>query len=487
MKSNFSYFVQLFLLLIISSCSKNPSDIKESGNNNLSIEIDTALLANGHDYVDLGICNGLCWATMNIGAERIEDRGEHFFWGEADIFKRKRTFFQLDFYTFGNPISKYVSIDPEYKKHGRLLDMDGKLTLEATDDAAQFSWGGGWRMPYCNEIDSLLALCSWQKVEINGIGGYKVTSKKPGYEDRSIFLPFTGAAKYTSIIRQNQGVYLWAKDMVDDACANAYGLVANEEYISRSSYARDTGQAIRAVFQPGEVLVEKVELDTTRLQLFVGDPTHQLSASVFPTNATRSHLYWFSSDYSVASVDQEGNISTYSPGWCYITAIATDGTSQAGVCRVEVMDPTPLSHECVNLGIGNLLRWATMDVGATSPEETGSLMTLEEARNHQWGDHWRLPTAEELESLRRDCKWEPEVLYGISGFRVRGMAHDTEKYSIFLPASSLYSIHSYWSESESRVSNTFQSIMSLFPDSAFWSYSPVTSRHSVRLVYSLGD
>lgn len=487
MKSNSSFFVLSFLLPILSSCSKNHSDVKVSDDSIPEVKIDNVLLANGHDYVDLGICNGLCWATMNVGAEHIDERGEYFFWGEADLSKRKVARFQLDYYTFGNPISKYIAIDPEYKRHGRLLDMDGKLTLEPSDDAAHFNWGGGWRMPYCNEIDSLLALCSWEKTEINGIGGYKVTSKKPGYEDRSIFLPYTGAAKYTTIIRQNQGVYFWAKDMVDDACANAYGLVANEEYIARSSYARDTGQPIRAVFQPGEVLVEKVELDTTRLRLFVGDPVRHLSANVLPSNSTRTHLYWFSSDYSVASVDQEGNVSTYAPGWCYITAIATDGTSQAGVCRVEVMDPAPLSHECVNLGIGNLLRWATMDVGASCPEESGKEMTLAEARNNQWGDHWRLPTSAELESLRRDCKWEPEVLNGVSGFRVCGIAHDTEKNSIFIPTSSLSTVHCYWSDSESRVSNTLQSIMTLSPDSAFWSYSPTSSRHSVRLVYSLGD
>lgn len=36
---------------------------------------------NGHEYVDLGL--SVKWATCNIGAEKPEDYGAYFAWGET--------------------------------------------------------------------------------------------------------------------------------------------------------------------------------------------------------------------------------------------------------------------------------------------------------------------------------------------------------------------------------------------------------------------
>ena len=37
---------------------------------------------NGHDYVDLGL--SVKWATCNIGADKPEDYGDYYAWGEAE-------------------------------------------------------------------------------------------------------------------------------------------------------------------------------------------------------------------------------------------------------------------------------------------------------------------------------------------------------------------------------------------------------------------
>ena len=47
-------------------------------------------------------------------------------------------------------------------------------------------------MPTKAEWTELEENCSWVKTTLNGIAGYRVTSKKTGYEDKSIFLPAAG-------------------------------------------------------------------------------------------------------------------------------------------------------------------------------------------------------------------------------------------------------------------------------------------------------
>ena len=133
-------------------------------------------------------------------------------------------------------------------------------------------------------------------------------------------------------------------------------------------------------------------------------------------------------------------------------------------------------HEVVDLGLS--VCWATMNVGANSPYDYGSyfawgetnpksvynwstykwcngssetmtkycnnnkygvvdnLFTLElsdDAANVNWGEHWRMPTNEELEELQCKCKWEFQTINGVSGFHITGPNGN----SIFLPNAGL--------------------------------------------------
>ena len=48
-------------------------------------------------------------------------------------------------------------------------------------------------MPTKEEFDELAGNCTWTwKVTQSRVGGYKITSNKTGYTDRSIFLPASG-------------------------------------------------------------------------------------------------------------------------------------------------------------------------------------------------------------------------------------------------------------------------------------------------------
>ena len=68
--------------------------------------------------------------------------------------------------------------------------MDGKNRLEIADDAARANWGGKWRTPTKEEYTELFEKCDWTETTVNGVGGFLITSKVPGYTSNSIFIPY---------------------------------------------------------------------------------------------------------------------------------------------------------------------------------------------------------------------------------------------------------------------------------------------------------
>ncbi|MGN0037047.1 MAG: hypothetical protein ACI36X_07545 [Bacteroidaceae bacterium] len=114
-------------------------------------------------------------------------------------------------------------------------------------------------------------------------------------------------------------------------------------------------------------------------------------------------------------------------------------------------------HEYVDLGLS--VKWATTNVGASSPSDYGyyfawgetstkSEYTKENNRTYktnmgdiagnaaydaaraQWGSPWRLPTKAECKELVSQCTWTWTTQGGHNGYRVTGKNGN----SIFLPA-----------------------------------------------------
>ncbi len=91
--------------------------------------------------------------------------------------------------------SEYVDLGLSVKWASRNVDASGPgdmggLYPWSEDDVAYVKWGGSWRMPTADEIDELIHNSTWSWASVNGQIGYLVTSNKPGYTDRSIFLPY---------------------------------------------------------------------------------------------------------------------------------------------------------------------------------------------------------------------------------------------------------------------------------------------------------
>lgn len=128
-------------------------------------------------YVNLGL--SVNWATCNVGAEKPEDYGDYFAWGETDDEKKDEYWWTSYKYCNGSnkSLTKYC-YDSRYGLNGF---VDNKTVLEPDDDVAHVIWGGKWRMPTVDEFNELIDSCTWTWTNRNGVNGYKVTGNKPGY------------------------------------------------------------------------------------------------------------------------------------------------------------------------------------------------------------------------------------------------------------------------------------------------------------------
>lgn len=194
----------------------------------------------GHEYVNLGL--SVKWATCNVGAEKPEEYGGYFAWGEI---KTKSSYtwtnyrFQLNSLDNINLFKYNTSYD-----YGR---VDGKTILDTADDVAHVQWGGSWRMPSKAELDELKEYCTWTWTIVNGVRGYRVKSIMSGYTDRSIFLPAAGW-RYDTDLRDVGSIgFYWSSSLDTDSPYCAYLLGSNSEVVDFVDVDRYFGFSVRPV------------------------------------------------------------------------------------------------------------------------------------------------------------------------------------------------------------------------------------------------
>ena len=185
------------------------------------------------EYVDLGL--SVKWATFNVGASKPEDYGDYFAWGETE---------PKEEYSWVN----YKWFDGTDANMTKYNATDGKTILEPEDDAAHVHWGDKWRMPRKEEQQELIDRCSWERITLNGVVGYKVS----GPNGNSIFIPIAGA--YNSFDNQinSVGSIGWIYSSTAATEQRAYEIHIEEGCIQQKNCSRCVGLTIRPVYDDVE-------------------------------------------------------------------------------------------------------------------------------------------------------------------------------------------------------------------------------------------
>ena len=143
--------------------------------------------------------------------------------------------------------------------------------------------------------------------------------------------------------------------------------------------------------------ITKIELNKSYLNL-VANNSAQLSATITPSNATLSDIYWVSDNPAIASVDQNGKVMGLKTGITTITAMAIDGSGAKATCEVSVatiiaenltLNPSELTlaiNQSANItpvitpdnATSTSLEWSTSNAGVASfkANSDGSITVL---------------------------------------------------------------------------------------------------------------
>ena len=202
-----------------------------------------------YEFVDLGLPSGLKWASCNVGAEKPEDFGLYFAWGETEgysgITSDKGFYWGNYKYSSGQTSSTSTIFKgvTKYNSKSSSGTVDNLTVLEQVDDAAYQS-DNTCRMPTKADFEELTANTTSVWETLNGVNGRRFTSKTNG---NSIFVPAAGYCGNGSVGDVGSGGYLWSSSLVESNSKYAWYLYFYSDNVNVSNNGRCSGLAVRAV------------------------------------------------------------------------------------------------------------------------------------------------------------------------------------------------------------------------------------------------
>ena len=153
----------------------------------------------------------------------------------------------------------------------------------------------------------------------------------------------------------------------------------------------------------------------------------------------------------------------------------------------KISDGPSDQYEYVDLGLPSKVKWATCNVGATTPEGKGNYYawgeidnkapyTIEnyihngvnlgdisgqekyDAATANWGGKWRMPTQTEMRELINNCTWKWTSVNGVGGYEITSKKNGN---SIFLPGAGVYKISIggnacyYWTSTQNNNTSAY--------------------------------
>lgn len=426
------------------------------------------------EFVDLGL--GVLWADCNLGATGPSDYGNFYAWAEVET---------KDFFSWGNyrycsspkpkVMDKYILPDRYSMQE---IKADNLTKLKPEDDVASVLSGGKWRMPTADDFFELISNCRCDTAMVDGRKGLRFISQVPGFEGRSIFIPFGGCVNGNEPLKIGKELYVWSATTgqgnsssyltTDNGSGGLFligGTLREGSSVAPSVCSfesRFEGMNVRPVRPLDDDMFTSLSFTVEQLDLIYGENRKE-GIVMMPSRrpVKENNITWSSSDPNVADV-VDGNLTATGKGNCIITA---ESEGKKAELAVSVSLPAP---EPVDLGLS--VMWASANLGATRPEESGGYfawgetspkaglytgerykfgqyvdeMTKYNFYTSNWvesdypldykesldpeddaamvllGDGWRMPTADELWELRTKCTWEAKFVQDTVEFRING-------------------------------------------------------------------
>ena len=193
---------------------------------------------NHYHGVDLGLSSNIYWACCNLGANKPEEYGDYYAYGELET---KEEYTERGYLYF--MVGCYVPVGSGGSFSGDISGWE--------DDVVVSKWGNGWRMPTQVEMRELVNSCTWTWTTKNGIIGYQVT----GPNGNSIFLPASGGKLEARHYAGDPDSWTWyrssvmsSKQMGDKGYGYTYGIrFYQEDYEFSNACMKYAGYVIRPV------------------------------------------------------------------------------------------------------------------------------------------------------------------------------------------------------------------------------------------------
>jgi hypothetical protein len=113
------------------------------------------------------------------------------------------------------------------------------------------------------------------------------------------------------------------------------GIKEGEVVITAKAKSNSISKSIKIKVVPAKVIL--IELSETQRKLMIGE-SFKIIANVVPFEAKNKSITWTSSNNSVATVDQNGNVTAKAMGSVEIIATSNDNPKIVNVCYIDVVD-----------------------------------------------------------------------------------------------------------------------------------------------------
>lgn len=333
---------------------------------------------------------------------------------------------------------------------------------------------------------------SCQVTVTNGGGGGSSTLERVSIDPPSVTLELNDEKDLTLVLDPSDAevTIYWESSnssiakvqMTSKTTAKVTGMAVGEATLTAHAGDLTATCEVTVISSGSAIHVESVTLNVHELQLNVNQQ-FQLVATVLPENATEKGVVYTSNvSGSKLYIDTNGMLTGLQACEATVTVRCKDNASIYDTCKVTVTGggSSGGSEEVVDLGLPSGLKWRSMNVGASKPEEYGNyyawaetspkssysssnykypatnygdgitiyakydttpggdgktvLEAADDAATANLGNGWRTPTFKEFKELRENCTWTWKTQNGVNGMLVTG----PNGKSIFLPAGGWY-------------------------------------------------